>query len=108
MLDHSQQKPCYAIATWLYVSAYGSKHPRRKPKRGPITSEWLYHNLDQWIHGNGEAEPAIAFIAFLDQEMAEEIARLSLLQYDRTKLVAIILAAFNNHEEKDQQEDMLG
>ena len=97
MLDYSQQKPCTVLATWLYVEAYGSKHPRKKPRRAPITIKWLYARLDHWIHGNGAEEPAVAFIAFIDEEMAEEIATLAMLQYDKTKLIAVILAAYNNH-----------
>jgi hypothetical protein len=99
MLDYSQRKPCYAIATRLYVSAYGSKRPYRKPRRGPITIKWLYRSLDKWINGNGTEEPCLAFIAFMDEEMAELIARQSLLQYDKTKLVAIIMAVCNNHND---------
>jgi len=101
MLDYSQQKPCYALATWLYVSAYGSKHPYRKPRRGPITAKWLYQSLDKWINGNCTEEPSVAFIAFMDEEMAEQIAKLSLLQYDKTKLIAVILAVCNNHNSNE-------
>ena len=85
MLDDSEQKPVLCLATWLYVEVYGSARPRRKRTRAKITIKWLHRHLHQWMHGNGTESRVTSYIAEINDEMAEEIARRSLLPYDRTK-----------------------
>jgi hypothetical protein len=64
MLQISQQKHCYCLATWLQVCLR---------KQHKLTNARLYAWLHFWMHGKGAKT---ALMPLFDHEMAEETARL--------------------------------
>jgi hypothetical protein len=55
----------------------------------------LYRLVHFWMHGKGKKLP---YLFPFDHEMAEHTARLANIRYDRTKLIAIMKAAYKNGE----------
>jgi hypothetical protein len=91
MIKPDQQRHCLCLACWLEVCT-------RKLPDSRLTIDLLYHLLHFWMHGKGRKTP---FYFPFDHEMAEHTARLANIRYDRTKLIAVMLAAYRNGQEKD-------
>jgi hypothetical protein len=80
-----------ALASWLQFAVN-----KRHGQGWPITGKWIYRKFHYWFHTD---KKTASMGGYFDNEMAEEIARLAQINYDRTKLIAIILSAYRDGEE---------
>jgi hypothetical protein len=90
MIKPDQLRHCFCLALWLEVCT------RRLPAE-KITIQRLYCLLQFWMYGKGRKVP---YLFPFDHEMAEYTARLANIRFDRTKLIAVMKAVYQNGQKE--------
>ena len=95
MIEPDQLRHCLCLACWLEVCT-------RKLPVEKITIDRLYQLVHFWMHGKGRKVP---YLFPFNHEMAEYTAKLANIRCNRTKVVAVLKAAYRNGNGEEEEED---